>query len=61
MGDKYEKYVFLERSNRRHKIFFGGLSMMPCATAVNGFLGVLCGLSVFDETKRNETDETGFL
>ena len=34
--------VFLERSNRGHQIFFGVLSIMPCATAVNDFLGVLC-------------------
>ena len=33
---------FLERSNRGHQMFFGALSIMPCATAVNDFLGVLC-------------------
>ena len=42
MDDKCEKYVFLERSNRGHQMFFGVLSIMPCATAVNNFLGVLC-------------------
>ena len=39
---KAKKYVFLERSNRGHQIFFGVLSIMLCATAVNDFLGVLC-------------------
>ena len=33
---------FLERSNRGHQMFFGVLSIMPCATAVDDFLGVLC-------------------
>ena len=33
---------FLERSNRGLQIFLGVLSIMPCATAVNNFLGVLC-------------------
>ena len=33
---------FLERSNIGHQMFFGVLSIMPCATAVNDFLGVLC-------------------
>ena len=33
---------FLEQSNRGHQMFFGVLSIMPCATAVNDFLGVLC-------------------
>ena len=32
----------LERPNRGHQMFFGVLSIMPCATAVNDFLGVLC-------------------
>ena len=41
-GLKCKKYVFLERSNREHHMFFGVLSIMPCATAVNNFLGVLC-------------------
>ena len=40
MVDKCEKYV--ERSNIGHQMFFGVLSIMPCATAVNDFLGVLC-------------------
>ena len=42
MEDKCEKYVFLERSNRGHQTFFGVLSIMPCATAMYDFLGVLC-------------------
>ena len=42
MDDKYEKYVFLERSNRGHQICFGVLSIMPRSTAMNDFLGVLC-------------------
>ena len=33
---------FLERSNSGHQMFFGVLSIMPYATAVNDFLGVLC-------------------
>ena len=33
---------FLERSNRGHQMFFSVLSIMPCTTAVNDFLGVLC-------------------
>ena len=33
---------FLEQSNTGHQMFFGVLSIMPCATAVNDFLGVLC-------------------
>ena len=33
---------FLERSNSGHQMFFGVLSIMPCVTAVNDFLGVLC-------------------
>ena len=43
---------FLERSNRGHQMFFGVLSIMPCATAVNDFLGVLCatfGVSCSDK------------
>ena len=31
---------FLERSNSGHQMFFGVLSIMPCVTAVNDFLGV---------------------
>ena len=43
MEDKCETYVFfLEQSNRGHQMFFVVLSIMPCATAVNDFLGVLC-------------------
>ena len=42
MVDKCEKFVFLERSNRGHQMFFGVLSIMSCATAVNDLLGVLC-------------------
>ena len=42
MGDKCRKYVFLELSNRRHQMFFSVLSILPCATAVNDLLGVLC-------------------
>ena len=37
---------FLERSNTGHQMFFGVLSIMPCATAVNDFLGVLCATLV---------------
>ena len=37
-----QKYLFLERSNRGHQMFFGVLSKMPCATAVNDLFGVLC-------------------
>ena len=33
---------FLERSNIGHQMFFVVLSILPCATAVNDFLGVLC-------------------
>ena len=33
---------FLQRSNSGHQMFFGVLSIMPCATAVNDFLGVSC-------------------
>ena len=33
---------FLEQSNRGHQMFFGVFSIMPCATVVNDFLGVLC-------------------
>ena len=33
---------FLEQSNKGHQMFFGVLSIMPCTTAVNDFLGVLC-------------------
>ena len=33
---------FLERANIGHQMFFGVLSIMPCATAVSDFLGVLC-------------------
>ena len=44
MEGKCKKYVFLERSNREHQMFFGVLSIMPCATAVNNFLGVPCAV-----------------
>ena len=39
MEDKCENTRFLERSNRGLQMFFGVLSIMPCATAVNDFLG----------------------
>ena len=34
----YKKIRVLERSNRRRQMFFGVLSIMPCATAVNDVL-----------------------
>ena len=37
-----KKYVFLERPNRGQLIFIGVISIMPCATAVYDFLGVMC-------------------
>ena len=37
-----KKYAFLERSNSGHQMFFGVLSIMLCATAVDDFFGVLC-------------------
>ena len=42
MGDKCEKYVFFRTVEQRTPNVFGVLSIMPCATAVDDFLGVLC-------------------
>ena len=42
MQDKCEKYVFFRTVEQRKPNVFGVLSIMPCATAVNDFLGVSC-------------------
>ena len=41
-GINVKNTCLLDRANKGHQVFFGVLSIMSCATAVNDFFGVPC-------------------